>query len=78
MSYTHLITEVNERFIGTITLNRPDRHNSLVPAMLRDFGDALTACEEDPGARVLVLRAAGRSFSTGGDMQGFFSTAAKL
>ena len=32
---------------------------------------AITTCEADPGAKVLVLRAAGRSFSTGGDLRGF-------
>ena len=64
--------------IATITLNRPGRHNSLVPAMLRDLGDALTACEAEPGARVLVLRAAGRSFSTGGDLRAFHEHASDL
>jgi 2-(1,2-epoxy-1,2-dihydrophenyl)acetyl-CoA isomerase len=64
--------------IATITLNRPGRHNSLVPAMLRHLGDALTACEAEPGARVLVLRAAGRSFSTGGDLRAFHQHASDL
>lgn len=57
--------------VATVTLNRPERHNSLVPAVLRELGDAITACEAEPGARILVLRAAGRSFSTGGDLRGF-------
>jgi len=57
--------------VATVTLNRPERHNSLVPGFLRDLGAAITACEADPGAKVLVLRAAGRSFSTGGDLRGF-------
>jgi 2-(1,2-epoxy-1,2-dihydrophenyl)acetyl-CoA isomerase len=57
--------------IATVTLNRPERHNSLVPALLRDLGDAIARCEAEAGARVLVLRAAGRSFSTGGDLRGF-------
>lgn len=57
--------------VATVTLNRPERHNSLVPAVLRELGDAIAACEAEPGARLLVLRAAGRSFSTGGDLRGF-------
>ena len=57
--------------VATVTLNRPERHNSLVPALLRDFGDVIAACEADSGAKLLVLRAAGRSFSTGGDLGGF-------
>lgn len=57
--------------VATITLNRPERHNSLVPAMLTELIDAIDGCEAAPGPGVLVLRAAGRSFSTGGDLLGF-------
>ncbi|HSM30482.1 MAG TPA: enoyl-CoA hydratase/isomerase family protein [Woeseiaceae bacterium] len=57
--------------VATLTLNRPDRHNSLVPELLREFGDALARCESQPDVGVLVVRAAGRSFSTGGDLRGF-------
>ena len=57
--------------VATITLNRPDRHNSLVPAVLRQLADAIARSESDSTARVLVLRAAGPSFSTGGDLRGF-------
>ena len=61
--------------VATITLNRPERHNSLVPGVLRELGDAIAACEADAGIKVLVLRAAGRSFSTGGDLRGFLEHA---
>ena len=57
--------------VATITLNRPERHNSLVPDLLRQLADAISDCESHPDARVLVLRAAGPSFSTGGDLRGF-------
>ena len=57
--------------VATVTLNRPERHNSIVPALLTELGDAVAACEAEPGTRILVLRAAGRSFSTGGDLRGF-------
>ncbi len=57
--------------VATVILNRPDRHNSLVPAMLRELGAAIAGCESRPGVSILVLRAAGRSFSTGGDLGGF-------
>jgi 2-(1,2-epoxy-1,2-dihydrophenyl)acetyl-CoA isomerase len=64
--------------VATITLNRPERHNSLVPDLLRQLGEAITDCESDPRTRVLVLRAAGRSFSTGGDLRGFRERAGDL
>ena len=57
--------------VATVILNRPDRHNSLVPEMLVEFGDAVASCESQPDVGVLVLRAEGRSFSTGGDLRGF-------
>ena len=61
--------------VATVTLNRPERHNSLVPGLLEQFRDALAAVMQDPDVGVLVLRAAGRSFSTGGDLQGFLEHA---
>lgn len=56
--------------VATVTLDRPARHNALVPALL---GDLLGALERAAaaGPRVLVLAAAGRSFSTGGDVAAF-------
>ena len=61
--------------VATLTLNRPERHNSLVPALLQQFLEALETCEQDPDARVLVIRASGSSFSTGGDLGGFLDHA---
>ncbi len=58
--------------IGVLTLNRPERHNSLVPELLNDLLDALDRLRRQPGMRALVLQANGRSFSTGGDVRGFF------
>jgi len=62
----------------TLTLNRPERHNSLVPALLRQLRDELSACTSDPDTRVVVLRAAGESFSTGGDLRGFLDHAGDI
>jgi 2-(1,2-epoxy-1,2-dihydrophenyl)acetyl-CoA isomerase len=58
--------------IGILTLDRPERHNSLVPELLNDLMDALDRLRRQPGLRALVLQANGRSFSTGGDVRGFF------
>ncbi|MEU8796326.1 enoyl-CoA hydratase/isomerase family protein [Spirillospora sp. NPDC048819] len=55
--------------VATITLDRPRRHNSLVPQLLTDL---LTAVEGLPDeTRAVVLAAEGRSFSTGGDVRAF-------
>jgi len=60
--------------IATLTLNRPQRHNSLVPDLLRELIGALGAASD---ARALVLQANGRSFSTGGDVRAFYDQRAR-
>ncbi len=55
---------------ATLTLNRPARHNALVPDLLDALNAALARLAEDPPG-CLVLRGAGRSFSTGGDVAAF-------
>jgi len=58
--------------VAVLTLNRPERHNSLVPALLEEMLDALDAVRADSDVGAVVLQARGRSFSTGGDMRGFY------
>ncbi|MDC8757174.1 enoyl-CoA hydratase/isomerase family protein [Janthinobacterium fluminis] len=58
--------------VARLVLNRPARHNSLVPELLRALLAALDACEADDGVRALVLAHAGPSFSTGGDVRAFY------
>ena len=58
--------------IAIITLNRPDRHNSLVPSLLEELLNALDSISSTPEIAAVVLQANGRSFSTGGDMAGFY------
>jgi len=56
--------------IAIVSLNRPARHNSLVPELLSCLLSALES-DDCKDAAVVVLRAEGRSFSTGGDLLGF-------
>lgn len=58
-------------------LNRPERHNALVPALVADLRSAVArAAEQAPPA--LVLAARGRSFSTGGDVAGFLENSGSV
>jgi 2-(1,2-epoxy-1,2-dihydrophenyl)acetyl-CoA isomerase len=59
--------------VATLVLNRPERHNSLVPELLSELLAGFDEVGTDPGVRAVVLAAEGRSFSTGGDVRGFFS-----
>ena len=54
-----------------IRLNRPARHNALVPELLRDLLDTLQD-DRCRNSRATILAAEGSSFSTGGDLRGFW------
>lgn len=62
------ITLDKHELIGTLTLNRPEKLNAMTPALITEFADALTEIEKDPEIKVLVIRGAGRAFSTGYDL----------
>ncbi|MGD9093782.1 MAG: enoyl-CoA hydratase/isomerase family protein [Anaerolineales bacterium] len=68
---THVLFQVSAP-IATITLNRAERHNSLTPDFLREFMAVLGAIQGEESVRAVILQAKGRSFSTGGDLRGFY------
>jgi enoyl-CoA hydratase len=51
--------------VATITLNRPDQLNTIVPPMPDEIEAAIGLAERDPAVKVIVLRGAGRAFSAG-------------
>jgi enoyl-CoA hydratase/carnithine racemase len=65
-----VLLEIDEG-IAVLTLNRAQRHNSLVPALLEALLDGLESIRTRPDVQAVVLQASGRSFSTGGDLRGF-------
>ena len=68
MSYQSLLYETSER-IATITLNRPDRLNSIDRTMPSEIRAAVEAAGADPAVRVIILQGAGRAFCTGYDLK---------
>lgn len=58
--------------VAVLTLNRPERHNSLVPALLSELLDGLTTIQALTDVRAVLLQANGKSFSTGGDVRAFY------
>ena len=58
--------------VATITLNRPDRLNTIVPPMPEEFEAAIGQATRDPEVKVIVVRGAGRSFCAGYDFAGGF------
>jgi enoyl-CoA hydratase len=54
--------------VATLTLNRPERLNTIVPALIDAFDEALARANADPEVRVVRLRGAGRTFCAGYDI----------
>jgi enoyl-CoA hydratase len=54
--------------VATLTLNRPDRLNTIVPEMMEAFDAAMRRALDDGHIRVIRLRGAGRSFCAGYDI----------
>jgi len=53
--------------IATVTLNRPDRRNSLSDAMLTELAAAFAELRDDAGTRVVIVTGAPPVFSAGAD-----------
>jgi enoyl-CoA hydratase/carnithine racemase len=54
--------------IATITLNRPERLNTISGPMLNQLTQLLLKANEDPAVRVVVLTGTGRAFCAGLDL----------
>ena len=53
--------------IATVTLNRPERRNSLSDAMLTELGAVVSALRDDAAVRIVILTGAPPVFSAGAD-----------
>jgi enoyl-CoA hydratase len=56
--------------VRRITMNRPDKRNALFHPLRGAILDALREGDQDPDVRVMVIRGAGPSFSSGYDLGG--------
>jgi enoyl-CoA hydratase len=54
--------------VATLTLNRPERLNTIVPALIDAFDEALARANADPEVHAIRLRGAGRTFCAGYDI----------
>ncbi len=71
MSFETLLYDTDGA-IATITLNRPERLNTIVPPMPDEFEAAVRQATVDSRVKVIVLRGAGRAFCAGYDFGGGF------
>ncbi|MBO8180001.1 MAG: enoyl-CoA hydratase/isomerase family protein [Archaeoglobus sp.] len=70
-----VILEKDEK-VAEITLNRPEVHNALNMDMVKELSAALDDCWKDDDIKVIVLKGAGKSFSSGADLKQFMRFAA--
>jgi len=61
------VTLVRDGVIATVTLNRPDRRNSLSDAMLAELTATFADLRDDAGTRVVIVTGAPPVFSAGAD-----------
>ena len=76
MSYQSLLVEVGEDQVGVITLNRPDQLNVFNATMAQELAQALMEMEAESKVHVIVLKGAGKAFSAGIDITGFWDKTA--
>lgn len=68
MADDSLLTQIDARGVATVTLNRPAVHNAFNDDLIARLDKAFTGFGADPGVRVIVLAANGKSFCAGADL----------
>lgn len=63
-----LLRSTDARGVATVTLNRPAVHNAFDDALIAALDATFATLDADPAVRVVVLEAAGKSFSAGADL----------
>jgi len=66
MTYETILYEKDDR-IATITLNRPEKFNTIKPPMPEELEKALEEANFDDDVRVIILKGAGKAFCAGFD-----------
>jgi methylglutaconyl-CoA hydratase len=60
--------QVESDGVATLTLNRPEVHNAFDDQLIAQLTQRLRELDADPHVRVVILAAAGKSFSAGADL----------
>ena len=63
--------ETDEHGVATLRLNRPEHGNAIDPMLVEDLYEAVFRAGADPSVRAVLLCGAGRTFTTGGDLDVF-------
>lgn len=68
MKYAQIISPPPENHVAILTLNRPEKMNTFSSQMANELYQALLELDNDPDARVILLKGAGRAFCAGIDV----------
>ena len=68
MAANVVATEVDDRGVASLILDRPEVHNAYDAAMIDQLAAALDALGRAPEVRVVVLRGRGKHFQAGADL----------
>ena len=63
-----VLLNIDARGVATVTLNQPEIHNAFDDKLIIQLTDIFTSVSQNKDIRVMVLAAAGKSFSAGADL----------
>jgi len=67
-SYQTIKLKKSKNGVATVTMNRPEVHNAFNAQMISDLTDVYNKLNDDSSIQVIILRAEGKSFSAGADI----------
>lgn len=67
-SFNTLTLTVNKHGLATVTMNRPEVHNAFNADMIAELTECYKQLNADKSVRIILLQAAGKSFSAGADI----------
>jgi len=76
MAFENLQINIGEDHVAELMLNRPRQLNTFNTPMATELVQALRQLDENPQARVIVLKGAGKAFCAGIDIHEFFDKSA--
>lgn len=68
MEYKNLLVDIGDDFVGVITFNRPERLNTFTTEFAQELQQALEALDADDRCRVIIIKAEGKAFCAGIDV----------
>lgn len=70
-----VLTDIDDRGVARITLNRPEVRNAMNAALIRDLTEAVETVGADEAVRAVILTGRGKGFCAGADLAWMRETA---